>query len=179
MATLQFQTRVPKQDLRERLRNLGAILAGRRSDPHGIGRAFRAFLTQACFELWQKSYRQKAAGGPGLDGRHWKPLSPRTLATPTFPKRKGILRVTDRLYKSLTPGVVVNGDYYKGNQDQSVTMQATKLTLGTSVPYATKHNKGTGRIPARPFLTPDVVQEAKRLAMFRLVRWMNQRNILP
>lgn len=53
-----------------------------------------------------------------------------------------IMRVTDRLIKSISPGdFTKTGGYRKRNRDQVFELQKGTLTIGTKVPYADKHDK--------------------------------------
>jgi phage gpG-like protein len=71
----------------------------------------------------------------------WKPLSPRYAAwkAKRYPGRR-ILRLTGKLRSSLVkPGA-------EGNIEE---ITPTSMTLGTSIPYAGFHQRGTRRMPAR------------------------------
>jgi phage gpG-like protein len=80
-------------------------------------------------------------GAAGASGK-WEPLSDvyakyKAIAYPDQP----ILQAEEELMESLTdpeaPGAILRPE-----QDE--------LTIGTSVPYATAHQRGTSRMPARP-----------------------------
>lgn len=66
----------------------------------------------------------------------WAPLGSRALAVPN---RIGMLRVTDRLYKSLT---------VSNHPDAVFAITPTEVVFGTRVPYAEKHQLGLG-VPRR------------------------------
>lgn len=80
-----------------------------------------------------------AAEGNGRSGK-WAALSSPYDAIKAKKYGTPILQRTKRLYKSLT----------QKTSDSVVEEQDLELTLGTSVPYATYHQKGTKRMPARP-----------------------------
>lgn len=65
-----------------------------------------------------------------------------------------ILRDTSILLNSLSPGVIGRDDaVYQPPQDQIFSLTGSGVIVGTNVPYASAHQRGTKRgIPARPFL---------------------------
>lgn len=83
----------------------------------------------------------ESEGAAGASGR-WAPLSDAYGKSKqvTHPD-KTILRADDDLFESLTDPEAV-GAILRPEQDE--------LTIGTAVPYATAHQRGTRRIPARP-----------------------------
>ena len=54
-----------------------------------------------------------------------------------------LLRKSGRLYRSLTQ---------PGGPDNIHRQSRTRLEFGTSVPYADVHERGSGRVPARPVI---------------------------
>lgn len=93
-----------------------------------------------------------AAQGPG-----WAPLSPRYAEwkAGAYPGR-GILRASGRLYESLTkPG---------GEAIRKATPRG--MQFGTTVPYANRHNRGTGGMPKREFLRFDMKRVVKDLRSY-------------
>lgn len=82
---------------------------------------------------------QFASQGRGL----WRPLSKRYAAQKArkYPG-KTILRRTDRMYDSLV----------KRTASSIVSINKNELTYGTSVPYASFHQAGTKKMPARKII---------------------------
>lgn len=83
----------------------------------------------------------ESEGAAGASGK-WAALSDvyakyKEVAHPGQP----ILRADDNLYQSLTDPEAVGA---------VLRPEADSLTIGTSVPYATAHQRGTRRMPARP-----------------------------
>lgn len=74
------------------------------------------------------------------EGPNWRPLSPYTIAVRRFPGYP-ILYQTGALERSLTV-------------DPFVVYGRSEFQFGTTNPYASDHEFGTDRIPARPFLRP-------------------------
>lgn len=90
------------------------------------------------------------------DGRRWKPLSPVTIA-----RRRGgppyrILQDTGTLRQSITRQV-----------DSPLS-----VVVGTRVSYGAKHQFGSGRVPARPFL--GVSDEARSEIEATIVAWLER-----
>lgn len=87
----------------------------------------------------------------------WPPLQASTIARKRGP---GILRETDRMYRSVT----------SHTPDTIYEYSARKVTFGTTVPYATYHMTGTSRMPPRPFIamTPEVWNALN----VTLLRWL-------
>jgi phage gpG-like protein len=96
----------------------------------------RNFLTGVMQEQF------KSEGGRA---QKWEPLSVRYAAwkQKNYPG-KTILRLTDRLYTSLTN--ISSPDMVFDTQPQS-------MLFGTRVPYASKHQLGEGRLKQRRFLS--------------------------
>lgn len=91
-------------------------------------------------------------GAAGASGR-WAPLSDvyakyKQVAHPDKP----ILRADDDLFESLTNPEAA-GAILRPEQDG--------LTIGTSVPYATAHQRGTRKMPARPPISFSEVQKRR------------------
>ena len=163
----QVVFRGSRAELRALLGTLPAMLAGRARDPSGnqIVRQMQLRLGVALLSQVQQDYVAKARGGVGKDGIKWKPLAPQTLARRRSGKpgkrvgmaaaRAGaqheILRDTNRLFRSLSPGVE---DRPSGAAGQVFRLQPGQVIVGTNVVYAATHQRGDAdrNIPARPFL---------------------------
>lgn len=96
----------------------------------------------AFFEIEQDQFQ--SGGAKGASGT-WAALSPKTEAIKiqkygTFALLAGPLIATTRLYKSLT----------RSTEDTIFETTKTTMAIGTSVPYAKFHQRGTRRMPARP-----------------------------
>lgn len=87
-------------------------------------------------------------GAAGKSGK-WNPLQP------IYARRKlarwgpvPILQASGRLYRSLTS---------RNTGDSVFDKQPMEMTIGSSVPYGTYHQRGTGKMPRRPplDLTPE------------------------
>lgn len=78
------------------------------------------------------AYVVKALGGEDLAGERW---------LPTARKKRRILRETDTLFRSLSPG--------SGSPYQVFYFGVGEVTVGTSVPYAAHHHHGTRSMPQR------------------------------
>lgn len=70
-----------------------------------------------------------------------------------------ILRVSDRLYKSLSPGTLSGGRYYKP-ANQVFEIQGKTITLGSSVPYAAKQHKTRPLFPSINKIKPWLLEAA-------------------
>jgi phage gpG-like protein len=100
----------------------------------------------------------ESEGAAGASGR-WAALSDvyakyKQVAHPD----KGILRADDDLYQSLTDPEAA-GAILRPEPDG--------LTIGTSVPYATAHQRGTRKMPARP---PISFSEAQKRRMQKAIQ---------
>lgn len=143
---------------------------------------FRGLLAKHLFAVTQEEYRLRAAGGAGKILPAFTPLSPKTLARGG--RRKGILRKSDRMYRSLKPGLVADdGSYTPGSEDQIANVTVKGITWGSKVPYFDIHQKGKGHVPARPPMPTNeaqrkaIIQEAKRRAIAELLRRINGRKV--
>jgi len=102
--------------------------------------------------VWDSVYRwflernreQFAKEGSTGESGAWQPLSRRYAEWKQkhFPFKK-ILRRTDRLYRSL----IAKGD------ENVFNPQPQFVELGTVVPYAVFHQRGTKKMPARPLIS--------------------------
>lgn len=197
-----------------KIRNLPAILSGKKRDSIGAGELFRSTFTHTFFTRLFNCYMDKTTGGTDEFGHSWPPLKQETIAqrplttgqrrfmgiegkrergllTPeqnrlwkaifrstlgrllrqavpiaeakeaagrtawAVLKARGaktklhtlgtrnvpILRVTDRLVDSLSPGRVSSHRYIPFNRDQIAKWQAQEFTFGTKVPYAVHVHK--------------------------------------
>jgi phage gpG-like protein len=83
----------------------------------------------------------ESEGAAGASGR-WAPLTDAySKSKQVSHPDKTILRADDDLFDSLTDPEAAGAILRPDEQE---------LTLGTSVPYATAHQRGTRRMPARP-----------------------------
>lgn len=77
-----------KDELKGRLRQIPAMLAGRAADPLGLVRNFQLALSMAALSQIQADFATKARGGTGKDGVTWPALSPKTIAGRRPPPHK-------------------------------------------------------------------------------------------
>ena len=97
-------------------------------------------VTKEFFQLELEAFRSE--GASGASGR-WAPLSPKyeeAKARRGF-NFMGVLQRTRKLERSLTR---------KGAEHQVLEEGAQELTVGTTLPYAVMHQRGGGRLKARP-----------------------------
>lgn len=87
----------------------------------------------------------------------WPPLS---MATRAQKRGPGILRETDRMYRSVT----------SHTGDTVYEYSARNVMFGTHVEYARYHMTGTSRMPARPFIA--MVPEVWNALNIALLRWL-------
>jgi len=135
-----------------------------RSSPGGKD----GFMSPAQLKLWWKDYRQAlawlAAGMPIGQAKGkaaaiaWSKAKQRGVKTKleVFGNRKTeILRDRGILLASLSPGAppTASGSY-SAPEGQIMRPGRGSVTVGTSVPYASAHHRGTGKMPKRP-LWPD------------------------
>lgn len=88
-------------------------------------------------------------GSKGASGK-WKALNPKYKAIKD--RKYGVLPIlqrTKRTYKSLT----------SQGSDTVVDESAQEMTIGTKVPYAPYHQRGSGRLPRREIISLTVAQE--------------------
>jgi len=84
----------------------------------------------------------------------WPPLAPATVIAKGT-RGAGILRLTDRLFNSVTGS---------GGENIAKMRRSSfgyKYEFGTTVPYGEFHQEGTANMPARPFLQMTESQEIK------------------
>ena len=129
MASISY--RGSEDRLRQALRQLPAVLAGRAPDPYGVGRRVRERVADELLRLVRENFLSKSVGGAGADGVAWEPLSTKTLSRRGL--RRGILMATGELLA----GIVVEA---RGNRLE---------VRATSKPW--HHTGVVGRLPARPF----------------------------
>lgn len=104
-----------------------------------------------------KSFEQQEVERFAKEGPGWTALSPRYAdwKARRYPG-KGILRASDRLYKSLT-----------GDSPDAIRKATDKgMQFGSSVPYANRHNKGSRGMPKREFLRFDLQRVTDDLRKF-------------
>jgi phage gpG-like protein len=127
------------------LRKARADLAGGRIAPG----PFREGLKSAAVVYLDAQRRQFIRNSRG--GGTWRPLAKSTVKQKK--PNRGILRRSDRLLNSLTPGSPDN------------ILQATPkgFRVGSRVDYGQFHMTGTGHMPKRPWLTPPDAQTVRRM----------------
>ena len=76
----QVVFRGKRSDLMSAVRQLGAVLAGRQSDPDQLARGFFSALGFAALSDIKDAYITKADGGTDEMGIKWPPLKPATIA---------------------------------------------------------------------------------------------------
>ena len=182
MATIVFKG--SRQELRRVIAELPAVLAGRQADTADISRGFQIRLSVSLLSQIQQDFLTMSRGGTSRWGMRWAPLKPATIAArrttraelaafkrarkaalksgqkpPTRQEYFGgrqvdILRDTGKLLRSLTPGIE-EPPTLAGNPDQIVRTGAGNLIVGTNVPYAEHHQKGTPNMDARPMWPQD------------------------
>ena len=111
------------------------------------------------YEIEKEQFASEGSRG----GTAWAALSPayaewkeRYLARETFDARNRILALTGALRRSLTSrdegsGPEVFGNYtFAGHAGAGIYIpEPLSLTLGSSLPYALAHQRGTSKMPAR------------------------------
>ena len=106
----------------------------------------------------------QSEGAKGASGK-WTPLSPayKNFKERAFPGQ-AILRQTNALYDSLTSPDAI-GAIIRPEKDE--------LTLGSAVPYALFHQRGTSRMPPRPpiSLTDNDKRQMVKAIQVRLVEY--------
>lgn len=139
-------------------------------------------LNRAQQETWYKVYAKTLAwAAQRFDmgqaksiaaGHAWnvvKSQGAKTMLEVYGQRQVDILRDTDVLYNSLSPGYFDGEEYTKptteGGDQQIFRPIADGIVIGTSVPYASAHQDGKG-VPKRPFL-PERVPDSW------LNRWAN------
>lgn len=152
-----------KRELIKRLRDLPAVLSGRKSDVSGIGKTFRSHFTNTMFGKIHQAFYIKAAGERDEIGYKWKPLAPATLKRKTKPPRKGILRITDKLSDSLKPGGV-SGQTYRKSPGQHVKNTPRGIEIGSNVLYAAPQHKRRRLWPSVQRMQPWIQEAAKKAA---------------
>jgi hypothetical protein len=144
-----------RAELHRQLALLPSVLAGHRSDPHGLGELFLKEVGREVLDLIYEAFLVKSRGGVGSDGISWAELKESTLERR---RRKGIthdrrLEEHGDLLASLKPGepgTVAN---------QVFEIEPGAVTVGTSDPKSAKHQEGWGNVPARP-IVPDALPPA-------------------
>lgn len=125
------------------IRQLPQILAGKLPDPTGEVRNLSLVAGVTALSLIKSAYVVKARGGTDEAGEKWEPLAPSTLA-----RRRGgggggsveILRDKGLLFNSLGPA--------------AVRAEPGAIIIGTNVPIARYHHRGTQRMPRRRLWPP-------------------------
>jgi phage gpG-like protein len=118
--------------------------------------ATREAARQAAHDLKQRIAERYFSQG-ALHGNPWPPRSSRRgnrRPAPTPDEGRPLLVRTGRLRSSWT-------DEHSPDHIETLIEEADGrlvVEIGTRVPYAPFHEAGTGRIPPRPILTPQVLQ---------------------
>lgn len=141
-------------DLRARI--LFAKMAGRFED---FSVPFGGVILRLIRDMVRRNFE---SGGALATPAPWAPLAPSTLRRKT--QRKGILRVTDRLFDSLVGP--------RRTPDSIVEVGKRQLVFGTAVPYARFHQRGTRFLPVRQPL-PDPAPASMRAPLREaLLEWI-------
>jgi hypothetical protein len=145
-----------KAQLKESLRKISAVLAGKVEDPLGLHGTFWYGVGNGVLAMLSADFRDKLEGGAGrFDGVKWAQLALTTLARKE--PRKGykttdILAETGQLLASLTPGA---GEFpAEVAPDQIFSVRRDGVEVGTADRTADRHQRGTEYMPARP-IVPD------------------------
>lgn len=140
--------RTTEEDLLAFVRSLPARLTGRTTDPTGISRRVLRACALKTLELLQKAYRDRARGVADESGLKWVPLKKETVERKKrLGQNRGILIATEQLVRSFAPDKM--GVYLR-----IIREKAGSADVGTDVPYAVFHHRGTRTLPKRP-LWPD------------------------
>lgn len=122
-----------------------------------------AFNKIADFQVreWRKQFDSQ---GSHLTGAKWAPLSPgyRTWKAAHFPGQP-ILVASGRLRRSLTSRPL-------GIEEYSLN----QIKLGTDVPYAAYHQRGTRHMPARKIYGTSDDKRRNRLMADIMTRWITK-----
>lgn len=120
--------------------------------------------------FWYALRKLDYASAGGATGSMWPPLSPayRVWKNKHFPGR---------------PLLVLHGDLKASvtspdSPDSVWVAQPKALRVGTTVPYAMSHQRGTSRMPARPpvrLKSEDMAQVGKMLHKFVATAWAQRR----
>lgn len=103
---------------------------------------FRSVWPDVAAEIYSINAEQfESEGSKGESGK-WAALSPayKRWKEIHFPGQP-ILKLTNALFESLTDPEALDAVFLP---------EPLQLTIGTNVPYATAHQRGTGFMPARP-----------------------------
>lgn len=164
-----------REELRQALRAIPGVLAGRDFDPWGAHDLFWTMVGNAALGLIRRDFLTKLSGGYGLDGVRWAQLAVATLVRRRAKGREDddILYETGALLASLTPGTdeFINA----AAPDQVFVIHRGGVEVGTADRTADRHQKGTERMPARPVvptgeLTHGWEQEIERACELALVK---------
>ncbi len=121
--------------------------AGLETALHGIGMLQVGKIKKAFY----------LGGHQDRGGSRWAPLSPRTIERKQAAGKEGILRWTGRLIGSIQYAYRTDGEFIH------------HITLFSDTPYAAHHQRGRGRLPARPILVAtgqDIFAMRERLARY-------------
>jgi hypothetical protein len=152
---MNYRWRGTRAELLSELKKLPSVLSGRLPDDHGLGRVFLAVLGNAALAEITAAFRVKSEGGTGSDGVKWAPLKESTLERR---RAKGIehdrrLEETGDLLDSLRPGS--DDPDAPRPLHQVFDVEPGAVTVGSSLPYADRHQRGTDHMPARVIVPPD------------------------
>lgn len=177
--TTTIKTHLTAQQVKDVLKDLPAILAGKRADRFGLRNAFFGAIAHHLFTKIHQSYIQKAAGGTDEFGDGWLPLAPLTIKKRNTPKvvskyplsaQNLILRVSDKLLRTLEPGDF-DGIKYKPRRNQHFHHAYGKLTIGSKLDYSSfAHEKR----PLWPAYMDPWIEESMQLAMAAVAKRLKE-----
>lgn len=133
------------------VRGLGKRLSGKVADPTGATRRVVRAGAEKALELVRMSFVVRSKGGTDATGLKWKPLKPATLKA----KRKAG-EPPDALVRSGSLLGSLGVGAKKGLSVKAITLRDSPaaIAIGTDIPYAAHHHRGTKSLPRRP-LWPD------------------------
>lgn len=155
---LVIRTTKPSAEIRRLIHNIPDILAGRAPDPQGFRDAFWGAVAHHIFSKVSEAFLAKSNGGTDELGNSWDPLRKPTIQSRLKPSRirkhplsaeLRIMRVSDRLLRSLLPGAY-NGYHYSPPEDQLFRVENGNVVLGSLVEYAPAQAK------LRPIFPPNI-----------------------
>lgn len=145
MSVTHTTTRKSAIDVRSLIATIPRVLQGRTIDHHRVAEYFWAAFARSFFTSLQRSYEARAKGYSDELGNVWLPLAASTIRRRMSPKfiaryprsaALEILRVSDRLYNSLSPGAYSGGTYQTVSVDQIFNWTTGRITIGTKAPYS-------------------------------------------
>lgn len=168
----RYVVRLSLADAVNRLRRTAGELSSRTPDRSDLRLKFAAHLARNVLDRVHQGFTRKSLWVADSLGNRWPPLRPATIRWRLSPSvvrrwplaaRLWMLRVSDRLYQSMAPGMVQGASYIPPHPDQYASISPTKVEVGTLVSYA-EYQAAKGR-PIFPRDMDQWVQEAAREAM--------------